>query len=600
MQSTDSDFSFVAPRRLLVLMLAIVVIVVAPFMVLRVATERSLAAAYLVSQALAVEKSVHALSYEVRNVEAAALALAAGIDTAQVRARVAESSANLGPALDELAGLTRDNPEQLVRVGALQARLERRRELSDQIINADADTQREAALALVSQVPVADLSAEIVATERASLADRIADSRRLGLQATTLTWAAMLAQLLLLSLMMYFSRRQVARRIAAERESQHASARAQAVLQTVREPIVLADDQLRVVMHNTAFSELYGVGDDVQGTELAAIGGGAWSDPGTLQRLTDVLVHGRELWDYEQKQRAADGSERIVLINARRMPLPGREDCVALITASDITAQKATEQRINELNRQLEGKVELVSEVNRELEAFSYSVSHDLRAPLRHIAGFADKLGRQLGDGADEKSLHYLDVIGGSAKRMASLIDDLLVYSRLGRSALRLQTLDMQTMVAETRAMIDSNAHIDAPDHEIEWRVGPLPVLVADDNMMRQVWQNLLDNAVKYSARTQRSVISVDHHYAPDGSHRFSVGDNGAGFDMAYAGKLFGVFQRLHKASEYAGTGIGLASVRRVLARHRGRIWAESEPGKGATFHFSLPSTDQQTAEATA
>ncbi len=597
MQPTIPDFNFVAPRRLAALMLAIIAIVVAPFLVLRVATERSLEAAYLVSQALAVEKSVHALSYEVRSIESAALAVAAGIDTPQVRERIAESSAQIGPALAEIARLTRDNPEQQLRVGALQARLEARAELSDRIIADDAEVQREAGLALVTQVPVRDLSADIIAAERALLSRRIEESRRLGVQASTLTWGAMFAQLLLLGLMMYFSRRQVARRIEAERESQRASARAQAVLQTVREPIVLVDDAMHVVMHNTAFSEQYRVGGDIHGTALSAIGDDAWSDPGTLQRLRDVLVHGRELWDFEQSQRSTDGTERVMLINARRMPLPGRDDCVVLVTASDITAQKATEQRINELNRQLEGKIELVSEVNRELEAFSYSVSHDLRAPLRHIAGFADKLGRQLGAAADEKSLHYLDVIGSSALRMSSLIDDLLVYSRLGRSALRLQTVDMQSMVAETRAMIDANAMSDAPGRQIEWRVGPLPVLVADDNMMRQVWQNLLDNAVKYSARTQQSIITIAHHYEPDGSHRFSVADNGAGFDMAYAGKLFGVFQRLHKVSEYAGTGIGLASVRRVLARHRGHIWAEAETGVGATFHFSLPaSTDQADA----
>ncbi|MDQ3289323.1 MAG: ATP-binding protein [Pseudomonadota bacterium] len=600
MQPTIPDFNFIAPRRLAALMLAIVAIVVAPFLVLRVATERSLEAAYLVSQALAVEKSVHALSYEVRSIEAAALALAAGIDTPQVRKRIAESTAALDPALAAIARLTRDNPEQQVRVGALQARLEARAELSDRIIAHNAEVQRDAGLALVSQIPVRDLSADIIAAERARLSQRMDESRRLGVQASMLTWGAMFAQLLLLGLMMYFSRRQVARRIEAERESQRASARAQAVLQTVREPIVLVDDAMNVVMHNTAFSEQYAVKDDINGTALSAIGGDAWSDPGTLQRLSDVLVHGRELWDFEQSQRSAGGSDRIVLINARRMPLPGREDCVVLVTASDITAQKVTEQRVNELNRQLEGKIELVSEVNRELEAFSYSVSHDLRAPLRHIAGFADKLGRHLGEGVDDKSVHYLDVIGSSAQRMSSLIDDLLVYSRLGRSALRLQTVDMQTLVAETRAMIDSNAMSDTPDRRIEWRVGPLPVLVADDNMMRQVWQNLLDNAVKYSARTEHSVITIAHHYGSDGSHRFSVGDNGAGFDMAYAGKLFGVFQRLHKVSEYAGTGIGLASVRRVLARHRGQIWAEAEAGVGATFHFSLPASTDQPVEALA
>ena len=262
-----------------------------------------------------------------------------------------------------------------------------------------------------------------------------------------------------------------------------------------------------------------------------------------------------------------------------------------LVTANDVTAQKAAELQVRELNRQLQGKVDQVSEVNRELEAFSYSVSHDLRAPLRHIAGFADKLGRQLGDGADDKSRHYLDVIAGSAKRMSTLIDDLLVYSRLGRSALRLQMLDVQSMVQDTRAMLDANSHAEHPDHAIQWKIGTLPVLVADENMLRQVWLNLLGNAVKYSSRSEPAVIEVHHAYQDDGSHHFSVRDNGAGFDMAYAGKLFGVFQRLHAPSEFPGTGIGLASVRRVLVRHNGRIWAESEPGQGATFHFTLPAT---------
>jgi len=165
------------------------------------------------------------------------------------------------------------------------------------------------------------------------------------------------------------------------------------------------------------------------------------------------------------------------------------------------------------------------------------------------------------------------------------------VYSRLGRSALRLQMLDVQSMVQDTRSMLDANAQAERPDHAIQWKIGTLPVLVADENMLRQVWLNLLGNAVKYSSRSEPAVIEVSHAYEEDGSHHFIVRDNGAGFDMAYAGKLFGVFQRLHAPSEFPGTGIGLASVRRVLVRHNGRIWAESEPGRGATFHFTLPAT---------
>ena len=601
MPSTTHEQAFAAPRHLLLLTMAIVAIVVAPFLLVRVGTERNIDAAFRVSHALAVEKAVHALSYEVRTMEAAALALTAGIDTPQVRASIAESSARIEPALAEIALLTRDNPDQLMRVGRLQAHLEQRRTLSDRITATDASYRQADALALVSQVPVRDMADDIIGQERELMNTRVAYASRIRGQVTMFTWVAMSAQLLLLGLMLYFSRRQLTRRIEAEGESQRASARAQAVLQTVREPIVLADDQLRVIMHNTAFTEQYDLGDDVPGTALATLGDGAWSEPGLLQRLADVLVHGREMWDYEQSQRTTDGSQRTVLINARRMPLPGSDDCVVLITSSDITAQKATDQRVQELHRQLEGKMELVSEVNRELEAFSYSVSHDLRAPLRHISGFANKLARQMGDGADEKSLHYLDVIGGSAKRMAALIDDLLVYSRLGRSALRMQTVDMQSMVAETRAMLDSNAEDETPGRRIEWRIGPLPVLVGDENMLRQVWMNLLGNAVKYSGQRDRAQITVAHHEADDGSHRFSVRDNGAGFDMAYAGKLFGVFQRLHKATDYAGTGIGLATVRRVLLRHGGRVWAEAQPDNGATFHFSLPATtDLRTNETPA
>ena len=259
------------------------------------------------------------------------------------------------------------------------------------------------------------------------------------------------------------------------------------------------------------------------------------------------------------------------------------------MTVSDISLQKTAQQEIAALNRQLEGKVEQVSEVNRELEAFSYSVSHDLRAPLRHVAGFSDKLGRHLGEGIDDKSRHYLSVIGDSARRMSQLIDDLLVYSRLGRSALRLQAVDMQSLVAEARAMLDANESNEGRAGRVEWRIAPMPIVLADENMMRQVWSNLLGNALKYSSQRERSVIEVEHRMQDDGGHLFTVRDNGAGFDMAYAGKLFGVFQRLHKASEFAGTGIGLASVRRVLSRHGGRIWAESTPDQGATFFFTLP-----------
>jgi light-regulated signal transduction histidine kinase (bacteriophytochrome) len=318
------------------------------------------------------------------------------------------------------------------------------------------------------------------------------------------------------------------------------------------------------------------------------MGEGAWSDSVLLQRLTDVLLRDRELWDYDLIQRTVDGVDRHVVINARRLQQGDTMMPALLLTVSDVTSRALVEQQVNELNRQLEGKVTQVSDVNRELEAFSYSVSHDLRAPLRHIAGFARKLEQHLGDRLDDKGRHHIEVIAGSAQRMALLIDDLLVFSRLGRGALRLQAVDMQSLVDEARALAESGVR----DRRIVWTVAPLPMVIGDENMLRTVWQNLLSNAVKYTGQCEVARIEVSVQQDRNGDYQFTVADNGAGFDMQYADKLFGVFQRLHRPSEFPGNGIGLANVRRILTRHGGRVWAEAELGHGARFHFSLPATD--------
>ena len=572
--------------------LVILAIVVLPFGFLRWTTSNGLAAAALVNHTSQVQADVRTLLYDARDLEAAALSLASGVDTPWIRTRAQESAADVPVMLDTITRLTRDNPSQQVRIGMLRVNLEQRLAVARKIeAGVTPEQLRQGIETLAIRYPIRETAAAIMAEEQRLLGQRQAESNRLNRQAAMLTWIAMAAQLLLLGMISFFSQRQMRHRLSAETVSSRASARAESVLQTVREPIVLLDAEQRVVMHNAAFSELYALGNDVHGTALTEVGDGAWRDPALLQRLKDVLLRGRELWDYEQLQVDAAGTERTMLVNARTMPLPDRDDKVVLMTVSDISTRKAAENRIRELNRQLEGKVDQVTEVNQELEAFSYSVSHDLRAPLRHIGGFADKLGRHLGDTADDKSRHYLDIIGSSAKRMSALIDDLLVYSRLGRSALRLQAVDMQSLVSETRAMLDANAQTDTPGRRIEWKVAPLPILVGDENMMRQVWLNLLGNAVKYSGNREFTRIEVAHERLDDGSHHFSVRDNGAGFDMEYAGKLFGVFQRMHKASDYPGTGIGLASVRRVLMRHGGRIWAEAAPDAGATFHFVLPAS---------
>ncbi|MEN1929763.1 ATP-binding protein [Luteimonas sp. MJ250] len=575
--------------RIPLLVLAVLVIVVAPFLLLRMAEERNRDAETMVAHTLQVEAALQIVSAAVRNIEAVTLERLLGADAPILEERMDYSLTVIKPTLDTIEELTRDSADQQVRIGRLRESISQRLDQIERLVAPGGGVDQAELQRLAEQFPVQAPIAEMVNAERMLLAERTAVAERARSQASWLSGGTLFAQILLLVGLATLAARDSDRRGLAEVASQRANLRAAAVLDTVREPIVLLDKSLRIVMHNAAFSELFGLGEDGRGQLLSEVGSGAWNDEETLRRLRDVCGRDRELWDYELTQRTADSMQRVMLVNARLMELPDSDDTVALVTASDISLQKASEEHIRDLNRQLEGKVEQVSDVNRELEAFSYSVSHDLRAPLRHIAGFADKLRRHLGEDIDEKGAHYIGVIGGSAKRMSELIDDLLVYSRLGRSALRLQAVDIQSLVEETRAMLDSNVATEAPGHHVQWRIGPMPVLVADENMLRQLWGNLMGNAVKYSMQSEPAAITVEHALGTDGEHVFSVRDNGAGFDMAYAGKLFGVFQRLHAPSEFSGTGIGLASAKRVVTRHNGRIWAEAEPGKGATFHFTLP-----------
>jgi signal transduction histidine kinase len=220
----------------------------------------------------------------------------------------------------------------------------------------------------------------------------------------------------------------------------------------------------------------------------------------------------------------------------------------------------------------------------KELESFSYSVSHDLRSPLRHIQSFANLLGRDADSKLSEKGQRYLQIVIESSKRMAVLIDDLLAFSRMGRVEMRRVMVNMNEMVREVMRDITS----DLNGRKIEWKVGLLPEVRADRALLNQVWTNLLSNAVKYSRQRERAEIAIGCD-RQEKEMIFWIRDNGAGFDMKYADKLFGVFQRLHHQKEFEGTGIGLANVQQIIARHGGRTWAEGKVGQGATFYFSLP-----------
>jgi PAS domain S-box-containing protein len=258
-----------------------------------------------------------------------------------------------------------------------------------------------------------------------------------------------------------------------------------------------------------------------------------------------------------------------------------------LVVLNDVTERKRTQLELERLNRELEDRVRSrtaqLEAANKELEAFSYSVSHDLRAPVRHIDGFVKLLEREQPPATD-KAAHYLRTIASSSHRMANLIDDLLALSRTGRAPLEMRTVALGPLVEEV--IVDLRP--DMARRKIEWRVAPLPAVRGDPSLLRVVLQNLLENAVKYTKLQATALVEVGSLRLDEGDTAIFVRDNGVGFDMRYSDRLFGVFQRLHRAEDFEGTGIGLATARRVIHRHGGRMWGEGEPGRGACFYFTV------------
>jgi len=254
----------------------------------------------------------------------------------------------------------------------------------------------------------------------------------------------------------------------------------------------------------------------------------------------------------------------------------------------DITDRKKIEDKIRKLNLELEDKVQLrtaqLESSNKELEAFTYSVSHDLRAPLRHINGYVDLLNSKFADQLPEKAQHYLSTVSNAAKQMGTLIDDLLKFSRTGRQEVHRENVDFNPIIQGVLEKLDPIIK----GRNIFWNIEVLPTLFVDPSLLFQVWINLIDNALKYTRTKETTYITIGFSETQT-DYIFHIKDNGVGFDMRYVHKLFGVFQRLHSQQEFEGTGIGLANVQRIIHKHNGKVWAEAELDTGAIFYFSLP-----------
>jgi PAS domain S-box-containing protein len=372
----------------------------------------------------------------------------------------------------------------------------------------------------------------------------------------------------------------------------------QSVLDSMVEGLVAADEQGNFILWNPAAKEILGLGPaDLSPADWSAHYGVFLPDMITAfpaeQNPLSLAIAG-EVASAVMFIRNPS-REQGVWIESKGAPLRDKDGALrgGVVALRDITRRKADEMEIRKLNEDLEERIakrtQELEATNRELEAFSYSVSHDLRTPLRHIAGFSGILVNDFGPGMAVEAREYLQLIEDAVRRMGLLVEGLLRLAKLGQQSLKLCVTELNAIVDDVISTLEPECE----GREVEWRIAKLPALECDPILMAQVFQNLLDNALKYSKNRACAVIEVNSIEQPGKPPVIFVRDNGAGFNRKYADKLFGVFQRFHTESEFDGTGVGLATVQRIIRKHGGTIWAESEPDHGATFYFALQVTEQ-------
>jgi len=369
-----------------------------------------------------------------------------------------------------------------------------------------------------------------------------------------------------------------------EREGRVLSQRYEYLTRYANDIILAADAEMRIVEANDRAVASYGYPrEELLGLRLTDL-----HSPEERDLLADRMRQAvaQEGLVFEARQLRKDGATFPVEISSRLLEVGGEQFYQKIIR--DISERKQAEEEIRQLNEELEKRVrqrtaQLEAAV-RELEAFSYSISHDLRAPLRAMAGFSRMVQEEYAASLDAEGRRLLQVIQSNAQLMGQLIDDLLAFSRLGRQELKIEAIYLEDMARQVAGELKGQA----PNRQVDLTIKTMPAAKGDSSMIKQVLVNLLSNAFKFTRFKETAVIEVGG-WVEDPENIYYIKDNGAGFNMEYAGKLFGVFQRLHRSDEFEGTGVGLAIVQRIVQRHGGRVWAQGKPQEGATFYFALP-----------
>lgn len=498
--------------------------------------------------------------------------------------------------IGKLRDLTADNAIQQSRIDTINYYAQKRVDFAGQIINMVNKGDREGAVALIKT----KVGQRLGATLRKNVTELQNEENRLLIQRKTATeksvesfnrllWG-LFAWLLILLVISYIGfKYNYSMQSRLENELKSTNHFLNAILENIPNMIFVKDaEHLRFVRFNRAGEKLLGTGrEELIGKNDYDFFPKKQAD-WFVSKDKEVLLNGSLLDIQEEIIQTKDGQK---WLHTKKIPITDQDGKPQFLLgiSEDITDSRRRVEEIKQLNAELEKTVAQLVTANKEMEAFTYSVSHDLRAPLRIIDGFGEILAKDYSQAFDEEGLHTLDVIMGNARHMGQLIDDLLNLSRLGRAQLAVKNVNMRELVED---VIQAMSIMDPQMARADIRVHALRSCECDVSLIRQVWTNLISNAVKYSRKKENPVIDIGWQELC-GQAVYYIKDNGVGFDMKYYKKLFGVFQRLHKISEFEGTGVGLALVSRIITKHGGKIWAEATENEGAAFYFTLPKVSE-------